>query len=117
MMCPNDHIVTVESTASSHLYRDDVRLHCSFTVACRLIFELTRLIWANSVRRLARGPAGPGLSSRHYKNLIVKFVEQEQIAQLSQRDPLQGGLVMATIERLELGDSVYGHNRSYLQTL
>ena len=24
---------------SSHLYCDDMRLHCSFTVACRLIFD------------------------------------------------------------------------------
>jgi len=55
-----------------HWYCDDVRLHCSFTAACCLIFELTRLILAHFVRRGtagaqafsagARAPAGPGLA-------------------------------------------------------
>jgi len=33
--CVQTIIVTVESTGSSHWYCDDVRLHCSFSVARR----------------------------------------------------------------------------------
>ena len=49
--CVQTIIVTVESTVSSHLYCDDVSLHCSFTVARRLIFELTWLTLAHFVCR------------------------------------------------------------------
>jgi len=52
-------IVTVESIVSSHWYCDDVRLHCSFTVARRLIFELIRLILAHFVRRGTAGVVSP----------------------------------------------------------
>jgi len=68
--------MTVESTVSSHWYCDDVRLHCSFTVARRLMFALTRLILVHFVRRgtapgtapSSRGtsPAGPGLAPPLY---------------------------------------------------
>jgi len=65
--------VTVHWVISTlHWYCDDVRLHCSFTAACCLIFELTQLILAHFVRRGtagaqaisagARAPAGPGLA-------------------------------------------------------
>ena len=37
---------------------------------------------------------------------------EEQVAQLSQRDALHGGLVMAKSGRLDLGDNIYVQYRS-----
>jgi len=49
-------------------------------------------------------------------SVVVNFTRDQkqlrQVAQLSQRDRLQGGLVMAKSGRLELGDNIYGHYRS-----
>jgi len=58
-----------------------VRLHCSFIAACRLIFELTRLILTPFVRQGtagaqafsagARAPAGPGLAPPLAENNLL----------------------------------------------